>query len=1131
MSQPSMTAIDYGSDAEAAPASTVELPCPGPDCKYVFHDSLKSGTKGINTHWTTMHKGVRKTESHASALKLGFCSKCDKFVRLTTENKLFRHTGCVSQTQPLTAQAKKDFAQKKDEISKEQHTKQVRNMVEPTQPVSRRAEARNWSRGFLLTLSEYAAASRQKDTPRMETLLKALIESSAGRRTARRRSSSKVHDIEASIRRAINILRSTGRAGKAMAALRASGVLEITPEVESEIRRLYPKRTVDLNVPDDTFTNPDYEIELDAELVGEILRTKDRHTGRGFSNLGYGDLQSLLDESGFLANLTILLQDLVNCRIGRDSEAMAKLLTARGVPIAKLNGKPRPIGVREVLINLALSVAVRQEESNIKNSLSDDDFGFKVKDGAALPAHRALALLERARYLGVQLVIVKLDIKNAYGTTFRASVLDVLLKTCPKMVRAFLATHQVPHQVIFPGMDPVHAAEGLTQGDPAAPAYAQLLYGHLCQIVRDKLNPEFLASFFDDIFVIDTFENAMAVVDELVPLFAKHGLEISLEKCLMYSEHELNHLQLRRVDELGIKQSSQGIVILGTPVGSEHFIRNHLRKEVDDVLEVLRKISRAAELGRTNSVWATSQGLYHLTRDCANQLLRHLLRTVEPTLTIDEFKTVDDATMSTVLDIFDIMESDELVSDVIRSRIRLPGSLGGLGVTAYVTAAPCAYLGCIMSVGRRLALIMDDPGQHIPGYHQALKILDSYDDMPSAEAFFHAGPVDNEPTENTKHLSRKLLRWRQDKERARLDEVATGYETFFLRVTSHETCADFLYAPIVDPRNRMYRTFSISVKLYLGLPVAPALCNIESCNNVPVHRFGAHGNHCQGKLTKRHHDMRDRIIDTIKHLSTAHDTKYEVLFEYPLKDLGFAKLPNAPNPQEARCDFALVLEQDNYCVVTDVTICHPNPDKPCYSTTPLLAAQKAEKQKYDRYCKNYKIDAKNVKPIVFETFGGWSRDTTTFLHDIVTTIAGGDAEIFAKAWRLLRNRIAVILAKGEAEVILALRSRNHVPIGLSMTSPRQQPRLPHASGASATTASPTTAPSPSTASGTAKAPRKTRQLPRLPRASGTTATAASSTTAPPPSTATATARTRQIRSKTKTPGDTAESRRKPGSAS
>ena len=86
-----------------------------------------------------------------------------------------------------------------------------------------------------------------------------------------------------------------------------------------------------------------------------------------------------------------------------------------------------------------------------------------------------------------------------------------------------------------------------------------------------------------------------------------------------------------------------------------------------------------------------------------------------------------------------------------------------------------------MSVGRRLALIMDDPGQHIPGYHQALKILDSDNDMPSAEAFFHAGPVDNEPTENTKHLSRKLLRWRQDKERARLDEVATGYETFFLR--------------------------------------------------------------------------------------------------------------------------------------------------------------------------------------------------------------------------------------------------------------------------------------------------------------------------------------------------------------
>jgi len=80
------------------------------------------------------------------------------------------------------------------------------------------------------------------------------------------------------------------------------------------------------------------------------------------------------------------------------------LLRGRGV---KPNGKPRPIGIGEVFLNLALSCLVRHMQSAIQDCLSVDDFGFRTRDGAAKAVLKAEALLRAAAAAGQSRVVIK----------------------------------------------------------------------------------------------------------------------------------------------------------------------------------------------------------------------------------------------------------------------------------------------------------------------------------------------------------------------------------------------------------------------------------------------------------------------------------------------------------------------------------------------------------------------------------------------------------------------------------------------------------------------------------------------------------------------------------------------------
>lgn len=128
--------------------------------------------------------------------------------------------------------------------------------------------------------------------------------------------------------------------------------------------------------------------------------------------------------------------------------------------------------------------------------------------------------------------------------------------------------------------------------------------------------------------------------------------------------------------------------------------------------------------------------------------------------------------------------------------------------------------------------------------------------------------------------------------------------------------------------------------------------------------------------------------------------------------------------EELRCDFALEDPVTHRVILTDTKVTHPSRVDPATRTKPLAAAEKAWKEKRRKYLSHYDMPEETIQPLVFETHGGYAQKTYGFLRELVQGMAKGDNNLSSALWQDLRNRIAVYLARGQAEVVRYFNFRN-----------------------------------------------------------------------------------------------------------
>ncbi len=69
------------------------------------------------------------------------------------------------------------------------------------------------------------------------------------------------------------------------------------------------------------------------------------------------------------------------------SESLRALKRLRGVPIAKANAEPRPIGIESLFMKMVASMAIKALEPQIQDVLGPLEFGFGVKGSAEALTH------------------------------------------------------------------------------------------------------------------------------------------------------------------------------------------------------------------------------------------------------------------------------------------------------------------------------------------------------------------------------------------------------------------------------------------------------------------------------------------------------------------------------------------------------------------------------------------------------------------------------------------------------------------------------------------------------------------------------------------------------------------------
>jgi hypothetical protein len=107
-----------------------------------------------------------------------------------------------------------------------------------------------------------------------------------------------------------------------------------------------------------------------------------------------------------------------------------------------------------------------------------------------------------------------------------------------------------------------------------------------------------------------------------------------------------------------------------------------------------------------------------------------------------------------------------------------------------------------------------------------------------------------------------------------------------------------------------------------------------------------------------------------------------------------------------------------------VSVVNPRVQDYRESSKSLEAATKREKDKIAKYLNNHEIPERDIIPLIFETYGGYSEKTFESLKRLCKGASRGDDQIAAMLLQQIRWKIAIILKKCQVDLIIIQNRKN-----------------------------------------------------------------------------------------------------------
>jgi hypothetical protein len=824
---------------------------------------------------------------------------------------------------------------------------------------------------------------------------------------------------------------------KATTAFSSKGLADLgQAEAEDALRCKYPDRvenlTEDVVKGWDTGEKPE---DFTAKEIEGVLKKKKKGSGADENGMSYDLLKLVARLYGGCDIFVPLVNGIAQGRFNKSDEAVAALTVLRGIALKKGSSgdstKIRPIGIGVVFTAITSSLLGKRYAQRLKAVAGERQYAVGLSGGVEAAGLYAQAALDKYGVFG------SLDAVNAFNSVHRQNCLEAFNKV--DEIKAFTnLTYGRKRLINFkvPGSDRVITitpTEGVNQGCGIAMqgyscAQSMAIEGFSDEVEADDGNH---IAFADDHGLSGKVESIIASSKRLEQIMLEKA-GVKMGRLEIYKT-ELTESEREALSEVDAAIKEEGLVFVGTPVGTDAFKRAFANERADALIELLCFAEEVARLDPAQG----RQLVVRWLRCTIGPTFNHVCQNVPPDLAREAATKLDDAVVSTVIRLAGLAEYWLIASAEERQRarmlIQLPIKLGGLGFHSQVILLEAAYVGAIARALSTVTARVSGLGLELPGPEEDLpSFLAHYEKAVAALALrvpatliqkLDARKLWDSPVHGLQHELAEAL---HKHERGRVVELlplgvtldARGVRNHALAQASADDTEASAWVTAHPLRHKIHDgVYQQSVRARLLLPLAATeagqMC--AACK-APVDRFGEHALCCDATSARsnRHTGVQNAAAPLLRAGSSV-TVRVPVVAQY------YNKKPEAPGVRvdntESKADIGINIKNSNangnLLLVDFMCGATTKGAAPRVPYKPGDVAREAEQDKLDHYTKRWVFPKGSIIGFGIETSGVLGPEAKCLLWKAAKA-AGGTQHVIAARYRRTAEDISVALQASRA---------------------------------------------------------------------------------------------------------------------
>jgi len=828
---------------------------------------------------------------------------------------------------------------------------------------------------------------------------------------------------------------SSGKISKGIQYLNNPSPPAVTDSVINNLSKLHPTR-VPLDKSKLPIIHSDRPFVFKSSAVLESIRKIKKGTAPGISSLRSENLMDLIglptDSLGndFLESFTSFLNLIANYSLPQvyyDFLAEAKL-----IPIPKDSSNVtdvRPIALPEIFSKIVGNMLQRILSKEIRKAVGPFQFGCGYQFATEAIIHATNQHLDREN-----IDIGMFDLENAFNKADRETSLINILNKIPALYPFARAMYINPSKLWIQHSNGswkyILSSQGSRQGDPIVgvifnfailPLLEQINIAIKNTAALNRQDVGKLFAYYDDLTFCAPIEQQISAIKIISNLGPKFGLFIKPKKCsillgpresrdiaIQDKRYYLNllpdslcHIHYSNNREYLCQESSlsatakYGTKLLGTPIGSESFIRNWLK---DKLAEVEKEILSYRKLKSYQQQWLA---LIYSFKGKFN----YLYRTVNFKIMKDyaqDFGTLMSNNIGFIINISNIRWDEP--------KIWLPITQGGMGIGYQTYQCLCANLASNLSAFQFLTInnIMVE-GEFdftvlntVSSCYQFVSKYPMYDEFSFPENF-------NEFQDKCTVLEFNVWKNKYLSDGDIINNSQKVYDNVLQHTLYDEILQEYVkqYETDVIPNEeksvqQWYYSSSYvhAGKFLLAIPVIPPLCmgNVAFANAIKsrlrIPHFPDHPHFkCDCFRNTFIDEHGDHLVKCVKN-STLMQIRHHAMVRALSKLASDAGVFNVVEPRRALSDDSNkrpdIILYNSYIhqgatVAIDVSITHPISEY--LSLKPGAASTVRDKQKIKKYEAICDRENMEFQGFIFETYGKFNANVDRFVKKCCEKIA------------------------------------------------------------------------------------------------------------------------------------------------